>query len=65
MTDNEHKSFSVKVVKCINLTEFEKWRAIPASVGSMLLLLLFLLLKYYPDEKNFECLLLKQTDLNK
>ena len=27
----------------------------------MLLLLLFLLLKYYPEEQNLECLLLKQN----
>ena len=65
--------------------EFEKWRAIRASVGGvlalvpwmaclgvwrgfkgwrtgvdgMLLLFLFLLLKYYPEEKNSECLLLR------
>ena len=72
--------------------EFEKWRAICASVGDvdgvggvgvkgsifvwmacergwyswranvsgMLLLLILLLSKYYPEEKNVECLLLKQ-----
>ena len=43
------------------------WRA---SVGEMLLLLLLLLLKYYPEEKNVECLLetkmkkMFQIDLN-
>ena len=35
------------------------WRASVGSVGEMLLLLL-LLLKYCPEEKNVECLLLKQ-----
>ena len=38
--------------------KFEKWCAIRASVGDMLLL--SLLLKYYPEEKNIECLLLTQ-----
>ena len=33
------------------------WRA---NVSGMLLLLILLLLKYYPEEKNVECLLLKQ-----
>ena len=54
--------------------EFEKWHAICACVGGvlawgtwvvcavsvMLLLLLLLLLKYYPEERNIECLLLNQ-----
>ena len=29
-------------------------------MGDMLLFLLLLLLKYYPEEKNVECLLLNQ-----
>ena len=35
-----------------------RWRR--ASVGGILLSLLLLLLKYYPEDKIFECLLLKQ-----
>ena len=38
------------------------WRGWRANVGSMLLLLLSLLLKYHPEEKNVECLLLKQWE---
>ena len=36
------------------------WREWHASVDGMLLLLLLLLLRYYPEEKNVECILLKQ-----
>ena len=38
------------------------WRGWCANVGGMLLLLLLLLFKYYPEEKVFECLLLKQKE---
>ena len=47
--------------------EFEKWRAIWASlsnVDGVILLLLLLLLKYCPEENFFECLLLKQKRKN-
>ena len=37
------------------------WRA---NVSGMLLLLILLLSKYYPEEKNVECLLLKQKSKN-
>ena len=37
------------------------WRA---NVGDMLLLLSSLLLKYYAEEKDVECLLLKQNEKN-
>ena len=37
------------------------WRA---NVGGVLLLLLLLLLKYYSEDKNVECLLLKQKRKN-
>ena len=37
------------------------WHGWCANIGGMLLLLLLFLLKYYPEDKVFECLLLKQN----
>ena len=36
------------------------WRQWPANVGDILLLLFLLLLKYYPEGQNVECLLLQK-----
>ena len=48
---------------CFCQTEYSGWlecfRGWRASVGGILLLLLLFLLKYYLEEKNVECLLLK------
>ena len=43
------------------MRELGGWRA---RVDCMLLLLLLFLLNYYPEEKSFECLLLKQKSKN-
>ena len=48
---------SVAWMACLGVWRgFKGWCS---SVDGMLLLFLFLLLKYYPEEKNSECLLLR------
>ena len=42
------------------VTRKHGWHGWRANVGAMIFLLLLLLLKYYLEEKNVECLLLKQ-----
>ena len=41
------------------VASLREWHAGVVGVGGMPLLLLLLLLRYYPEEKNVECLLLK------